>query len=147
MDRLMREHIESLRKQAFVNLSAEQVRQDEERLKAFRETSSEYLAALKKSRAKLKNQGRRKTDKPSVTISEKIENAIEPEEGVGTGTTEMSSKRGGPLYCEKCIESSLTNQERQSLQLTEKGEIEMTIASDEDVTAAEHKRDPEDDED
>ena len=46
LDRLMNEHIENLKKQAFVSPSEEQLRESNERLKRIREISDEYVAAL-----------------------------------------------------------------------------------------------------
>lgn len=46
LDRLMNEHIESLKRQAFVMPSDEQLRQADERLKRIHEISAEYVALL-----------------------------------------------------------------------------------------------------
>jgi hypothetical protein len=46
---LMAEHIEILKKQAFVALTEEELRQQEERLKRIREVSADFLAELKGS--------------------------------------------------------------------------------------------------
>ena len=42
----MEEHLQSLKKQAFVRADEHQVRLDEKRLKDIREVSAEYLAAM-----------------------------------------------------------------------------------------------------
>lgn len=47
--RLMREQIDSLKKETFVGLSPEELRQEEERLKRIREVSADFLAALKRN--------------------------------------------------------------------------------------------------
>jgi|HubBroStandDraft_6_1064221.scaffolds.fasta_scaffold169225_4 hypothetical protein len=49
LKRLSLENIESLKKQTFEQLSAEELRQYEERLKHIREVSADYLAALKRA--------------------------------------------------------------------------------------------------
>ena len=49
LKRLSLENIESLKKQTFEQLSAEELRQYEERLKHIREVSGDYLAALKRA--------------------------------------------------------------------------------------------------
>lgn len=49
LTRLMTEQIESLKKQTFVRLDEEELRQQEERLKRIREVSAELLEALKKN--------------------------------------------------------------------------------------------------
>jgi hypothetical protein len=51
LNRLMREHIDGLSKQAFGGLREEEYRQEEELLKRIREVSADYLAALKRSAA------------------------------------------------------------------------------------------------
>ncbi|MGC2193535.1 MAG: hypothetical protein WA628_02590 [Terriglobales bacterium] len=48
LNRLMIEQIESLKKQTFGGLDAEEMRQQEERLKRIREVSADFLAALKR---------------------------------------------------------------------------------------------------
>ncbi len=48
LSRLMLEQIESLKKETFVSLSREEVRQQEERLQRIREVSADFLAALKR---------------------------------------------------------------------------------------------------
>ncbi len=50
LNRLMMEQIESLKKQTFGGLSAEELRQQEELLKRIREVSADFLAALKRER-------------------------------------------------------------------------------------------------
>jgi uncharacterized protein with von Willebrand factor type A (vWA) domain len=49
LKRLTMEHIESLKKETFGQLSPEELRQYEARLKQIREVSADYLAALKRS--------------------------------------------------------------------------------------------------
>ena len=48
LDRLMLEQIQSMKQQTFGGLSAEEIRQQEERLNRIRELSADYLAALKR---------------------------------------------------------------------------------------------------
>ena len=48
LDRLMREHIESLRGQVFGGMTPEEIREHEKRLSRIREVSADYLAALKR---------------------------------------------------------------------------------------------------
>ena len=48
LDRLMREHIESMKKQVFLGRDEERFREQEQRLKRIREVSADYLAALKR---------------------------------------------------------------------------------------------------
>jgi hypothetical protein len=49
LTRLMTEQIESLKKQMFVRLDEEELRQQEERLKRIREVSADLLTALRKN--------------------------------------------------------------------------------------------------
>jgi hypothetical protein len=49
LTRLMLDQIESLKKETFVGLSPEELRQQEERLKRIREVSADFLAALKRN--------------------------------------------------------------------------------------------------
>jgi hypothetical protein len=48
LERLMREHIESMKKQTFLGISPEELRQEKERMQRIREVSADYLEALKK---------------------------------------------------------------------------------------------------
>jgi len=50
LNRLMLEHMESVKEETFVGLSEEGLRQQEERLKRIRQVSADFLAALKRSR-------------------------------------------------------------------------------------------------
>jgi hypothetical protein len=49
LNRLMLEQIESLKKQTFVVLTQEELRQQEELLKRIREVSADLIAALKRN--------------------------------------------------------------------------------------------------
>ena len=50
LDRLMLEQIESTRQQTFGGLTAQEMQQQEDRLKRIRELSADYLAALKREK-------------------------------------------------------------------------------------------------
>jgi hypothetical protein len=52
LSRLMLEHIESLKQEAFGGLSEELLREQEERLKRIREVSADFLVALKQNNPK-----------------------------------------------------------------------------------------------
>jgi hypothetical protein len=47
LERLMREHIESMAKQTFLGMSLQELREQQERLHRIRELSADYLEALK----------------------------------------------------------------------------------------------------
>lgn len=49
LDRLMREQVESMRKETFGGLGEEELLQQKERLKRIREVSADFLAALKRT--------------------------------------------------------------------------------------------------
>ena len=48
LTRLMREHIDNMRKQTFLGISPEDVQVERQRLSRIREISAEFLEALKK---------------------------------------------------------------------------------------------------
>jgi hypothetical protein len=48
LERLMREHIDSMAKQTFLGISPEDVRQEKERMQRIREVSADFLEALKR---------------------------------------------------------------------------------------------------
>jgi hypothetical protein len=58
LNRLMREQVESLRKETFGGLRAEELHQQEERLKKIREVSADYLAVLKRGMRKPPSDGK-----------------------------------------------------------------------------------------
>jgi|307.fasta_scaffold271173_2 succinate dehydrogenase/fumarate reductase flavoprotein subunit len=49
LDRLMREQVDSMRKETFGGLGEEELQQQKERLKRIREVSADFLAALKRN--------------------------------------------------------------------------------------------------
>jgi hypothetical protein len=51
LERLMREQIESLARQTFLGISAEELQRERERLQRIREVSADFLEALKRSRS------------------------------------------------------------------------------------------------
>ena len=48
LERLMREHIDSMTKQTFLGISPEDLRQEKERMQRIREVSADFLEALKR---------------------------------------------------------------------------------------------------
>jgi len=48
LERLMREHIDSMAKQTFLGISAEDLRLEKERMRRIREVSADFLEALKR---------------------------------------------------------------------------------------------------
>jgi hypothetical protein len=50
LERLMREQIDSLARQTFLGITAEELRQEKERLQRIREASADFLEALKRIR-------------------------------------------------------------------------------------------------
>jgi hypothetical protein len=47
LERLMRDHIDSMAKQTFLGISPEDLRQEKERMPRIREVSADFLEALK----------------------------------------------------------------------------------------------------
>lgn len=50
LERLMREHIESMAKQTFLGITPEELNRETERLQRIREASADFLEALKRLR-------------------------------------------------------------------------------------------------
>ena len=48
LERLMRDHIDSMAKQTFLGISPEDLRQEKERMRRIREVSADFLEALKR---------------------------------------------------------------------------------------------------
>ena len=48
LERLMREHIDSMAKQTFLGISPEDLHQEKERMQRIREVSADFLEALKR---------------------------------------------------------------------------------------------------
>jgi hypothetical protein len=48
LERLMREHIDSMAKQTFLGISPEELRQEKERMQRIREVSADFLEALRR---------------------------------------------------------------------------------------------------
>jgi hypothetical protein len=48
LERLMREHIDSMAKQTFLGINPEDLRQEKERMQRIREVSADFLEALKR---------------------------------------------------------------------------------------------------
>ena len=48
LERLMREHIDSMAKQTFLGISPEDLREEKERMQRIREVSADFLEALKR---------------------------------------------------------------------------------------------------
>jgi hypothetical protein len=51
LERLMREQIESLARQTFLGISAEELQRERERLQRIREVSADFLEALKRTQS------------------------------------------------------------------------------------------------
>jgi hypothetical protein len=48
LERLMQEHIESMKTRTFLGISPQELQQEKERMQRIREVSADYLEALKK---------------------------------------------------------------------------------------------------
>ena len=124
---LMQEHIESLKMQAFLRPTEQQVKADEERLKLIREASADYLAAMQRSHKT--TGGVSMTEKPSVTLPGKVKKVIEPLSDEPE-KAEISIEGADPLYSEIRIENSLKDSSEQEVHLKENAEVDVTVETD-----------------
>jgi hypothetical protein len=134
----MREHLDSLEKQAFVTPSREQIDESEKRLKAIREVSADYLAALEGTLPT--KGGCDMTEKPSVTLPGKVDKVIsghgEPEKA------EISVEGADPLYQEIRIENALTNANGNEVRLKQNEEVHVTIEAEKEASKAPEDKEP-----
>jgi hypothetical protein len=128
----MREHLDSLEKQAFVSPTREQIDESEKRLKAIREVSADYRAALEGTLPT--KGGCDMTEKPSVTLPGKVDKVIsghgEPEKA------EISVEGAHPLYQEIRIENSLKDAKGNEVHLKQNEEVQVTIEAEKDASQA-----------
>ena len=127
LNRLMEEHLESLRKQSFLAPDDEQRETDEKRLKDIREISTDYLVAMKRSHSRTEDVSM--TDKPSVSLPGRVEKVIKP----GAGEPEKAQiaiEGADPLYREIRIENRLKDAEGQEVRLQQDDEVDVTVETD-----------------
>jgi hypothetical protein len=129
MSRLMQEHIDSLKEQAFVAPKQEQIEKDRKRLERIREVSADYIAEM--GRLRTKNWRENMTEKPSVTLPGKVDKVIKPfaEE---PEKAQISIHDGDPLYREIRIENSLQDTSGNEVRLKEDEEVDVTVEADGD---------------
>src|SRR5262249_12514148 len=103
ISRLMQEHIDSLKEQAFVASTPEQIEKDRKRLERMREVSADYLAEMGRSRTK--TGGDNMTEKHRVTLPGTVEKVIKPVADEPE-KAQIAIHDGDPLYREIRIENS-----------------------------------------
>jgi hypothetical protein len=140
LNRLMLEQIESLKKQTFVVLTQEELRQQEELLKRIREVSADLIAALKRNWSQApgdtfshlvagltqvqtlggQNQilkGELMSEKPSVTLPGKVEKIIDSSRSSEPEKAQIAIEGADDLYREIRIENSLTDENGDTVRL------------------------------
>jgi hypothetical protein len=137
INRLTQEHIESLKTQAFVAPTEQQIGEDKERLKLIREASADYLAAMEGLRKRM--EGVNMTEKPSVTLPGKVEKVIEPVSDEPE-KAEISIEGADPLYREIRIENSLKDTSGQEVHLKENDEVDITVEADDPSAPPDRKK-------
>ena len=134
----MEEHLESLRKQAFMAPTRREREQDENRLALIREISADYLAAIQSSHAHIG--GERMTEKPSVTLPGKVEKVIEPVNGEPE-KAQIAIEGADPLYRELRIENTLQDPSGHEVRLKEDDEVDVTVEADPAVAENDKEQD------
>jgi hypothetical protein len=124
----MEDHLESLKKRAFVPADDEEVEADEKRLKQIREVSADYLAAMERTRDRTEGNSMTK-DKPSVTLPGKVEKVIKPAANEPE-KAQISIEGGDPLYREIRIENTLTDANGQEVHLGQDDEVDVRVEAD-----------------
>jgi len=140
LDALIREQVESLKKQTFGGLQQAEMREQEDRLKRIRELSANYLAALKRElerpRIKETRMGNKSdvTDKPNVTLPGKVEKIIETPDSHEPEQAQISVEGAETLYKELRIENTLTDENGNEVRLKEGADVDVKVEADKDAT-------------
>lgn len=136
LDELMREHLESLSNEEFVQATHEDLRRQEERLNHIREVAADYLAAVKREAARNNLGGEIMSERPKVTLPGKVEKIIEPAEADESEKAQISVESADPLYRELRIDNKLEDAEGQEVNLKENDDVDVTIEADKDAAAS-----------
>ncbi|HKR85799.1 MAG TPA: hypothetical protein VJS37_16695 [Terriglobales bacterium] len=139
----MEEHLQSLKKQAFVRADEHQVRLDEKRLKDIREVSAEYLAVMERSHGLIECEEDTMTDKPCVKLPEKVEKVIKPAADEPE-KAQIAIEGADPLYREIRIENTLKDEDGQKIRLKQDDEVDVTVEADKVSARPESEEGPED---
>jgi hypothetical protein len=144
LDHLMREQVESLKKQTFGGLQPQELHEQEERLKRIRERSADYLAAMKreleKSAAKEASMAQRATkEKPAVTLPGKVDMIIETPDLDEPEKAQISVEGADTLYKEIRIENELTDEKGKKVRLKEGADVDVTVEADKHATEPKKK--------
>ena len=144
LDHLMREQVESLKKQTFGGLQPGELHEQEERLKRIRERSADYLAAMKraleKPSAKETAMAQKATEeKPAVTLPGKVDKIIETPDLDEPEKAQISVEGADTLYKEIRIENELTDEKGKKVRLKEGAEVDVTVEASKDATEPKKK--------
>jgi hypothetical protein len=137
LDRLMQEHVQSLKKRTFGGLGAEELRRDEQLLKRIREVSADYLAALERRTANSRAGANKETqmaDKPNVTLPGKVERIIEAPDPDEPEKAQISVEGADTLYKELRIENTLMDENGEQVKLKEGADVDVTVEAEKDAT-------------
>ena len=132
----MQEHIDSLKEQAFVASTPEQIEKDRKRLERIREVSADYVAEMGRSRTK--TGGDNMTEKHRVTLPGTVEKVIKPVADEPE-KAQIAIHDGDPLYREIRIDNSLKDASGREVHLTENEEVDVTVEADGDSAKTEKK--------
>jgi len=127
MEQLMEEHLESLKRQAFMAPTHSEREQDENRLVLIREISADYLATIQSSHVQIG--GESMTEKPSVTLPGKVEKVIEPVNGEPE-KAQIAIEGADPLYRELRIENTLQDPSGNEVRLKEDDEVDVKVEAE-----------------
>ncbi len=123
---LMEEHLESLRRQAFLP-DRKQFEADEKRLNRMREVSADYIVAMRRSHPQRGDDSM--TEKPSVKLPGKVEKVIKPAAGEPE-KAQIAIDGADPLYREIRIENTLEDIDGEELHLKQNDEVDVTVEAD-----------------
>ncbi len=142
LSRLMEEHLESHKRQAFVGPDEKQIQADEKRLTQIREVSADYLAAMERFHGHIEIEDDSMKDKPSVTLPGKVEKVIklaadEPEKA------QIAIEGADPLYREIRIENTLKDADGQKVRLKQDEEVDVTVEADKVSARPASEKEPE----
>jgi hypothetical protein len=140
LQKLMREHLDSLRNREFLAPSREQLQNEEELLTRIREVSADYLVAMKSHLARQEVKGESMTERPSVTLPAKVEKVIEPAESGEPETAQIKVESADPLYREIRIENTLKDSEGKEVRLKQNADVDVTIEADKEQTSSAPKK-------
>ena len=125
LDRLMLEHIESVKKATFGGLSEDELLEQIDRLERIRDVSSHYILIMQNRDG---NSGRKPmTEKTKVTLPAKVERIIPPLHPGGPEKAQIEVQDADPLYSEIRIENTLKDNDGKAVRLKEGTDVDVTV--------------------